>query len=136
MSEENKSLIRRTYDAISRQDFDALAAVLADNIIEHDEFPGLEQSKSGVLQFFRNLHAAFSGLTMTVEDLIAEGDKVFVRATLSGTHQGEFLGVPATGRLISVPLADFFRVRGGRVVEHWGVADSGVMMQQLGVGAP
>jgi steroid delta-isomerase-like uncharacterized protein len=135
MSEENKSIIRRTYDAISRQDLDALAAVLADDVIEHDEFPGLEQSKSGVLQFFRNLHAAFSGLTMTVEDLIAEGDKVFVRATLSGTHRGEFLGVPATRRSISVPLADFFRIRDGRVVEHWGVADSGVMMQQLGVGA-
>ncbi|MEX1258952.1 MAG: ester cyclase [Gemmatimonadota bacterium] len=134
MSEENKSLVRRTYDAINRKDFDALAAVIADDVIEHDEFPGLEPSKAGVLQFFRNLQAAFSGVTMTVEDLIAEGDKVFARVTLSGTHQGEFLGIPATGRSISVPMADFFRIRDGQMVEHWGVADSGVMMQQLGVG--
>lgn len=133
MSEANKSLVRRTYDAINRKDFDALAAVIADDVIEHDEFPGLEQTKSGVIQFFRTFHAAFSGLTMTVEDAIAEGDKVFTRVTLTGTHVGEFLGIPATGRSISVPLADFFRIRDGQMVEHWGVADSGVMMQQLGV---
>lgn len=134
MSDGNKSLVRRIYDSVNRNDIDALGAAIADDVIEHDEFPGFEQTKSGVLHFFRDLHASFSGFTMTVEDMIAEGDKVFVRATMTGTHQGEFFGIPATGRSISVPLADFFRIRDGQVAEHWGVTDSGVMMQQLGVG--
>ena len=71
---------------------------------------------------------------MTIEDMIAEGDRVFVRAVMAGTHKGEFLGVAPTGKRIAVPFGDFVRLEAGRIVEHWGVTDSGVMMQQLGQG--
>ena len=68
---------------------------------------------------------------MTIEDILAEGDRVVVRAKMSGTHQGDFMGIPATGKRIDVPFADFVRFEGGKVVEHWGATDTGAMMEQL-----
>ena len=68
---------------------------------------------------------------MTIEDILAEGDRVVIRAKMSGTHQGNFAGIPATGKQIDVPFADFVRFEGNKVVEHWGVTDSGAMMEQL-----
>jgi predicted ester cyclase len=65
---------------------------------------------------------------------IVEGDKVVIRARATGTHQGEFMSIPPTGNRIEVPLIDIMRIRDGKIAEHWGVMDDGVMMQQLGVG--
>jgi predicted ester cyclase len=68
---------------------------------------------------------------MTIEDIVAEGDKVFIRATMKGTHKGEFMGMPGSSKQMAVPLADIVRLEGGRVVEHWDVTDTGLMMRQL-----
>ena len=70
---------------------------------------------------------------MVHEDIMAEGEKVFIRARMTGTYRGEFMGIPATGQQINVPFADIIRVENGKAVEHWGVTDTGVMLQQLGV---
>jgi predicted ester cyclase len=67
---------------------------------------------------------------------MAEGDRVSVLATAHGKHVGEFFGIPGTGKDLSVPLADFFRVEGGKVNEHWGVMDSGALLMQMGVVQP
>jgi predicted ester cyclase len=75
---------------------------------------------------------SFSGLTFTVHDMIAEGDKVAAMVTMSGTNVGEFMGMPATNKKIEVPVADYFRLRNGKVAEHWGVTDTGRMQEQLG----
>ena len=80
---------------------------------------------------FEMFRTAFPDGKFEVEDLIAEGDKVFVRARMTGTHQGEFMGMPAAGRTINVGVADFLRIEDGQAVEHWGVTDTGAMMQQL-----
>ena len=64
--------------------------------------------------------------------MVAEGDKVFVRATMTGTHTGDFFGMAPTGRSMSVAFADFVRFEQGRVAEHWGVTDTATMMEQLG----
>ncbi len=133
MSEENKALIRRLYESLNAGDLTSLADTLADDVVEHEELPGLEQNKEGVVQFFRGCMAAFDGFRMNIEEVIAEGDRVSVRATTSGTHRGEFMGIPATGKQLNVPLADYFRIEGGKVKEHWGVMDSGAMMMQMGV---
>jgi predicted ester cyclase len=77
------------------------------------------------------MRSAFSEFTMTIEDILAEGDRVVVRAKMPGTHQGDFMGIPVTGRQIDVAFADFLRFEGGKVVEHWGVTDTGAMMEQL-----
>jgi steroid delta-isomerase-like uncharacterized protein len=132
VSEENKAVIRHLFDVLNAKDMAAFADALADNMVEHEELPGLQPNKQGVVQFFNGMHAAFDGLRANIDDISSEGDRVVVRATMSGTHKGEFMGIPATGKQLSVPFADFFRLSGGKVAEHWGVMDSGALMMQLG----
>ena len=76
---------------------------------------------------------AFPDSYFTVEDMIAEGEKVATRKTFHGTHQGEFMGIPPTGQQVSMGLIDIVRIADGRVVEHWSMGDNLGMMQQLGV---
>ena len=76
---------------------------------------------------------AFPDLHVTVEDLIAEGDKIVGRVTLTGTHQGELLGIPATGKKVAFSEIHIVRISNGKAVEHWEIADIMSMMQQLGV---
>ena len=76
---------------------------------------------------------AFPDLQVTVDDLIAEGDKVVARITAKGTHKGEFMGTPATNKQISMQEIHICRIAGGKIVEHWGLEDSLGMMQQLGM---
>jgi predicted ester cyclase len=68
---------------------------------------------------------------MEVDDMIAEGDKVFVLARMTGTQRGEFMGIAATGNSIDVSVCDYFRIDNGALIEHWGVMDAAGMMQQL-----
>ena len=76
---------------------------------------------------------AFPDSYFTVEDMVAEGDKVATRKTFHGTHQGEFMGIPPTGQQVSTGLIDVVRIVDGKVVEHWSMGDNLRMMQQLGV---
>ena len=77
--------------------------------------------------------SAFPDLTVTVQDIVAEGDKVAVRVVTRGTHQGELMGVAATSRTVTVDEQHFVRISNRKLVEHWGVEDNLWMMQQLGV---
>ena len=76
---------------------------------------------------------AFPGSYFTVEDMVAEGDKIATRKTFHGTHEGEFMVIPPSGRVVSMGLIDIVRIYDGRVVEHWAMGDSLGLMQQLGV---
>jgi len=78
------------------------------------------------------LHNAFPDFKATIEQLIAEGDKVVLYMTWTGTQEGEFMGVPPTGKRLSVGVIDIIAIANGKFVEHWGIIDSGKMMQQLG----
>jgi predicted ester cyclase len=77
--------------------------------------------------------SAFPDTKMTIEDQLAEGDKVTTRWTATGTHTGELMGIPATGKAVTVTGFDITRYSGGKSVEHWGQFDQMGMMQQLGV---
>jgi predicted ester cyclase len=77
--------------------------------------------------------SAFPDFKATINDIIAEGDKVVIRMTWNGTHRGEFMGIPPTGKRVSFGVFDILRIAGGKFVEHWGQMDSMLMMQQLGV---
>lgn len=134
MSEANKAAVRRFYEELNKGNLAAIDEFVAHDFVEHDEFPGLEPTREGVKQLFQMMMAAFPDLEMVAEDMVSEGDKVFVRARMRGTHQGEFMGIPATGRRFDVPMGDFVRFTDGKVIEHWGATDTGMMMQQLGVG--
>ena len=129
----NETTMRRLYELISAGDIDGFADHLADGFVEHEQLPGLEQSKEGVRQLFSMYRAAFPDLRMEPEDVLASGEKVVARVLATGTHQGEFLGIPATGRRIEVAVIDIMRFgEDGLVHEHWGLFDSLGMMQQLG----
>ncbi len=130
---DHDATLRRLYDRLNAGDVDGFAELLADDFVEHEETPGLAPTKDGVKAFFRMYIAAFPDLRMDVEDIVASGIKVVARVTATGTNHGEFMGMPATGKRISVQLIDIMRFGDdGLVHEHWGVIDALAMMQQLG----
>jgi steroid delta-isomerase-like uncharacterized protein len=125
---------RRLYELINAGDIEGFSRHLADDFVEHEETPGLAPTKDGVKAFFQMQRAAFPDTRMAVEDVFANGDKAVARVRLTGTHQGPFMGTPATGKSVDVQLIDIFRFGDdGLVREHWGVLDALAMMQQLGV---
>jgi steroid delta-isomerase-like uncharacterized protein len=130
----NGQTVRRFYDeVINGGRTEVIDELLAPNFVEHQEFPGIPPTRDGVKQFFTTWRQAFPDTKATIELLIEQGDEVAVYGTWKGTHQGEFMGIPSTGKQIEVPAADFVRFSDGLCVEHWGVFDGGIMMQQLGL---
>jgi steroid delta-isomerase-like uncharacterized protein len=130
---DHAATARRLYDLISAGDIEGFARHLADDFVEHEETPGLAPTKAGVEAFFRMQLAGFPDMHMHVEDVVASGEKVVARVRYTGTHRGEFMGMPGTGKSVDVQLIDIFQFGDdGRVHEHWGVMDALAMMQQLG----
>ncbi len=137
-AEENKALFRRFMEEVANQgNIDAVDELVAPDAVEHEELPpGTPPGREGVKHFFALLRNAFPDLRVTIDDQIAEGDKVVSRVTLSGTHKGEFVGIPPTGKTVTFGAIDIIRVAGGKLVEHWGVTDNLGLLQQLGVVPP
>ncbi len=130
---DHTNSIKRLYDLINAGDIDGFGRLLADDFVEREEIPGLPPTKDGVVQYFRIMLAAFPDMRMDVQDSFASGDKAVARLRISGTHQGEFMGIPATGKPVSVNLIDITRFGDdGLAREHWGVADMLGLMQQIG----
>lgn len=131
---DHAATTRRIYDLINAGDIDGFGDLLADDVVEHEELPGLAPTKDGIKTFFRMQLAAFPDTRMTVEDVIADGAKVAARVRYTGTHKGDFMGVPATDKAVDVQLVDIFAFGDdGLVREHWGVMDQLTMLQQVGV---
>ncbi len=131
---DHAATMQRVYDLLSAGDLDGFVDLLADDVVEHEELPGLEPTKDGIREFFRAYLAAFPDLRMEAQDVLASGDKVVARVRATGTNQGDFMGMAATGKRIDVQLIDIMRFGDdGLVREHWGVMDSMTMMQQLGL---
>jgi steroid delta-isomerase-like uncharacterized protein len=129
-----KALTRRFYEEVfNKGDLQVLDELVDDSLVEHEEFPGITPGKAGLVQFAALMRAAFPDLNFDVLAIVSDGDEVWAHVVMRGTHKGEFLGIPATGRRIEVPTIDRIRVRDDRAVEHWGVTDTFAMMQQLGV---
>lgn len=130
---DHEATMRRLYELINVGDVEGFDAVMADDFVEHEETPGLAPTREGVKEFFRMYIAAFPDLRFDLEDVVASGDKVVTRARATGTHQGEFMGMPATGKRVDVQLIDIVRFGDdGLAHEHWGVFDALTMLQQLG----
>ena len=134
-TEENKAILHRFYDEVFNQGNVALIdELIAPEAIDHEKFPGVEGSAREVARYFvTHIRSAFPDLHLQVHDLLAEGDKVVGRISMSGTHQGEFMGIEATGRAMTVNAIDIVRFANGKAVEHWAITDIMGMMQQLGV---
>lgn len=133
-------LMRKIYEVIASGDADRADELLAEDLIEHeDQPPGSPQGREGFKDFVRRINAGFPDLECHIEDMTADGDKVWARARLTGTHQGEFMGVPATGNRVEFEVIDIGRFEDGKGVEHWGVSDAMALMAQIGAipsGAP
>jgi steroid delta-isomerase-like uncharacterized protein len=131
---DNAATMRSTYERINAGDISGFGGLVADDFVEHEELPGLPATKDGMLEYFGLLLSAFPDMRMDVEDLLADGDKTVARVRATATHDGEFMGVPPTGKRVEIQLIDIMRFDGdGLVCEHWGVADMLSLMQQLGV---
>ena len=138
-TEESKAIVQRWFsDVVScgdmespRRDLCRLPSTVRD---------GARRSRAGPSRDFRSqrpdhqFREAFPDLTATVDEQVAEGDKVVSRVTMTGTHQGEFMGMPATGKSFPIPGVSIWEVRGGQLISEWVNWDSMGMMQQLGVG--
>jgi len=133
-TEDNKAVVRRFYEEVMNQKKRAVLDEVFDlNVVDHFAPPGTPGGLEGARQTLGMFLTAFPDLHFTVEDLIAEGDKVVARATLSGTQQGTFMGIPATGKRMTITGIDINRFVGGKSVEHWVEMDRLGLMQQLGV---
>jgi steroid delta-isomerase-like uncharacterized protein len=133
VSEQNKQITRRFYDEVINQgNLNLIDELVADDFVEHEAFPGLSSDKAGVRAFFELFRSAFPDLRMQVEDMIAEGDRVAARCRMTGSHRGEFLELPATGKRFDIQVIDLIRFQDGKAVEHWGATDQVSLMQQLG----
>ena len=133
-AEENKALVRRFVEEVqSAGNIDAVDELCSPEFVNHSAPPGVPSNCEGVKQLTAMFRRAFPDSYFTVEEMIAEGDKVVTRKTFHGTHEGEFMGIPPTGRGVSMGLIDIVRVSEGRVVEHWSMGDNLGLMQQLGI---
>jgi steroid delta-isomerase-like uncharacterized protein len=118
---ENTAFIRRLYDGINRRD-DAVFDLFAEDVVHHNRLPGTPAGREGNRQGMHALFAAFPDLEATIEDLLADGDRVAVRTRLQGTQVGPLFGSPGTGQVMSIETMAFFRVQGGLIVEEWLIA--------------
>ena len=129
-AEANKALIRAHYDATTNAFKPAVIdRQVADDFIDHGN-PGIT-GPDGVKTHIKALRAAFPDLSVTIEDIVAEGDLVAVRGTWRGTHQGNYRGVPPIGRKVEFCGMVFWRIAGGQIRERWGVVDTPALMRQL-----
>ena len=133
MSEENKEIVRRSFEEITAGDIGAIGKYFASNLVYHGtggmEIQGIDGFKEMVSMYL----SAFSELKTEIRDQAAEGDKVWTRVTHAGTHTGELQGIAPTGKGISIGAMSVHRLAGGKIVEMWDFTDEMGMMQQLGV---
>lgn len=132
-AEENKNVVRRfSRRVVSQGDFGVFEELVAPDFVEHSTPPGVPPTRETLRHFIEGFRAAFPDLETSEEDLLAEGDKVVYRGTIRGTHRGEFLSIPPTGKRIEIGEIQVQRLAGGKLAEHWGQLDWLALLQQLG----
>ena len=132
MSEENKAIVRRWVEAFNEGNVDAVDELVTDSYVRHDpnspEVRGPEEEKQLIAMY----RSAFPDLHFTVEDMVAEGDKVLIRVGIRATHKGELLGVPPTEKRLTFTAMEFYRLSEGKIDEQRVNVDTLGMMQQIG----
>jgi steroid delta-isomerase-like uncharacterized protein len=133
--DENKAVVRRFFAALDKQDLAAVGDLLAANYrLRFDGNPVMDREAG--LGFFGAFLAAFPDIRHQVEDQLADGDRVASRIVVSGTHQHEMMGIPASGRSIAIGAINIVRLEDGKIAEHWVNSDALGMLGQLGVLPP
>ena len=131
--EENKAIVRRLWEEFNKRNLSVWDELCAADLVWHApgglEQHDLEAMKKVVTRFL----TTFPDFRVTIEDMVAEGDKVASRSTRTGTHKGEYRGIAATGNKVTWAFISIYRIEGGKIVEEWDEGDHLSMMQQMGV---
>ena len=127
--EENKAIVRRFVEAYNKRNLDLFDDLLAPDYFDHTSKVGVE----GLKQLMKMAFKAFPDFHETIEDIIAEGDKVWARITFTGTHTGEFMGIAPTGKKITTEMVDIFRIVNGKLVEYRDVNNNLDYLKKLGI---
>lgn len=132
-TEANKAIARRLMEEVfNRGHFAVADAIVAADYLSHDPLPGEGPGRAGMVANIQAIRAAFPDVRFEAEHVLAEGDKVVVRWRAMGTHRGDFMGIPATGKTSVTTGMTLYRIAGGQIVESWNNWDALGMMQQLG----
>lgn len=131
MAENHRELIQRFVDMVNSHDVSTMAEHTSPGHIDHN--PIVADGIEANTEFWKQIFAAFPDITLTVDDLVVEGDRVAGRFQYAGTHQGTFFGVEATGKTLAFQSIDIWRVEDGLLAEHWDQLDMAGMFKQLGV---
>jgi steroid delta-isomerase-like uncharacterized protein len=130
--EGSKDLVQRLYTHLNDGDVEAVGDLVSQDYVEHNPLPGQGSGRDGVLDRFSMITVGLAP-RFTIEDVVAEGDRVVVRWTNAGTHVAEFAGMPATGRPFTIAGIDIYRVADGLLREHWDVVDQLALLGQIGL---
>jgi steroid delta-isomerase-like uncharacterized protein len=121
-------------EVFNQGNLDFLDEILSEDFVEHEELPpGIPPGREAPRALFGMLLDAFPDFHATIQHLLAEDDKVVLHMTWTGTHEGDFMGIPPTGKRMSINVIDIIGMANGQGVEHWGVMDQMSMMVQLGL---
>lgn len=132
-AEENKAIVRRYLEEVwGKGNVALLGELLDEHVVDHNPLPEQAPGIDGQRQAVSLFTSAFGNTRMTVDSLVAEGDKVVDHWTWSGTHQGELMGIPPTDRTVTITGTAISRLVDGKIVEIWHVEDTFGLMQQLG----
>jgi steroid delta-isomerase-like uncharacterized protein len=135
--EHNKATVRHFEHLLGSGDAQeverAIDEFVAPDVLMRTPLPLDSTGAEAMKEVFGRLHTAFPDIQIEINDLIAEGDKVVARNTVTGTHQGEFMGLPGTGRMVRYDEIFVVRFADGRIAETWGVVDMASLMRQLGM---
>ena len=138
-TEESRAIVLRYFQEMDRGNIDVVDELIAEDYIDHNPaLPGIGPGREGTRQYMQMLKTAFPDASHTIDDIIAEGDKVMTRVTARGTFLGECMGYQPNGQIIEISGIAVHRVENGRLVEHWAHADIAGFMRQIGAapGAP
>ncbi|MEO8572215.1 MAG: ester cyclase [Chloroflexota bacterium] len=130
-TQDNIAATRRIIGAISSGDVAALDELVSADCVEHQR--GNNPGREGAKEVSRTLHRWMSDFSLTIEDLVADGDKVWTRNRARGVNTGSVMGNPPTGKAFESDVIDILRFENGQLVEHWGIADQLGLMLQLGI---
>ena len=134
----NEALLRRFYDeALSKGKLGVVDELTDRNFVDHEPLPpGFKPGIEGMKQLITMLRTGFPDMQVAVNDLVSQGDKVWARATFTGTHKGVFQNIPPTGKGVAFEGIDIVRFSGGKTVEHWGITDNISLLTQIGAIPP
>ncbi len=132
-TETNKAIVTRyNKEVIQGCDMELLKSLVRPDFINHSGVPGLPGGVDGLVYFFKEiLHHAFSDIIVDIKEMLAQGDKVVTRKEITGTHTGTLMGIPATGRAVTLKVIDILAIKEGKISDHWGENNFIGVLQRL-----